>query len=132
MMPHQIDLAVIREAKAFYEGNGNPQRLLDAFRATPVHVCRQISPPAVTTIEVPGMGTWLPVYTTVENMTQAVGAEHEYMTLLGSEVLDLLLPALVEGLGVLLDPYSSHMMTFPPVEPIVSHAQAIQSPGGQT
>lgn len=128
---NQTELAVVREAEAFYQGNGDPHRVLAAFRATPVHLCRQIDPPAVTTIEVPGMGTWLQVFTTMQRLTSVVGAEHSTMTLLGGEVLDLLLPVLPAGLGVVLDPHSPHMMTFPPVSPIV-HAQVLQFPGGRT
>ncbi|MFI6100814.1 SseB family protein [Lentzea sp. NPDC051213] len=128
---NQTDLAVVREVQAYYHGRGNPQRLLAAFRATALHVCREISPPSVTTIDVPGMGSWVQVFTTVERLTSVVGAHHAYMTLLGSEVLDLLLPVLPEGLGVILDPHSRHMMTFPPVEPIV-HARVLQFPGGRT
>ncbi|WP_394614538.1 SseB family protein [Lentzea sp. JNUCC 0626] len=123
---NETDLAVIREVRAFYRGDGDPNRLLEAFRGTQVHVCRQIDPPAVTTIEVPGMGRWLQVFTSVQRLTSVVGADHAYMTLLGSEVLDLLLPVMPEGLGVILDPHSPHMMTFPPVQ----HAQVIAFPGG--
>lgn len=129
---NQTELAVVREIQAFYEGNGNPNRLLAAFRSTSVHVCRQINPPAVTTVDVPGMGSWLQVFTTVQRLTSVVGADHEVMTLLGSEVLDLLLPVLPEGLGVVLDPHSPHMMAFPPVPPIVNHGQVLPFPGGQT
>ncbi|WP_285647043.1 SseB family protein [Lentzea sp. NBRC 102530] len=130
---HQTELAVVREVHAFYAGHGDPHRLLAAFRETPVHVCRQVSPPAVITVEVPGMGQWLQVFTTVEHLTSVTGADSEYMTLLGSEVLDLLLPVLPEGLGVILDPHTAHMMTFPPVEPIVTttHAKVLPFPGGE-
>ncbi len=128
----QTALAVVREAEAFYEGTGDPKRLLAAFRAARVHLCREIDPPSVTTIHVPGMGSWLQVFSTVERLTSVVGAEHSCMTLLGAEVLDLLLPVLPEGLGVVLDPHSPHMITFPPVPPIVGHARILPFPGGQT
>jgi hypothetical protein len=128
---NQAELAVVREIYAYREGNGDPQRLLQAFRSTPVHLCRQISPPAVTTTEVPGMGTWLQVFTTVELLTSVVGDAPSCMTLLGSEVLDLLLPVLPAGMGVVLDPHSPHMMTFPPVPPIVTDARIPTVPGGR-
>ncbi|WP_112273569.1 SseB family protein [Lentzea terrae] len=128
---NQTELAVVREAEAFYQGKGDPRRVLASFRATPVLLCRQIDPPAVTTVEVPGMGTWLQVFSTVQRLTSVVGAEQSCMTLLGAEVLDLLLPVLPAGLGVVLDPHSPHMMTFPPVSPIV-HARVLPFPGGQT
>lgn len=127
---NQTELAVVREIQALYQGKGSAHRVLAAFRETSVHVCRQISPPAVITVDVPGMGRWMQVFTTTEWLATAVGADHEYMTLLGSEVLDVLLPALPEGLGVILDPHSPHQMTFPPVPPIVRHAQVLPFHGG--
>ncbi|MGI5507390.1 SseB family protein [Lentzea sp. CA-135723] len=123
--------AVVHEAEAYYQGTGDAHRMLAAFRATALYVCRELDPPAVPTIEVPSAGRWLQVFTTTARLTSVVGAEHTYMRLLGSEVLDLLLPLLPEGLGVIMDPHTSHMITWPPVPPIVN-AWVLQLPGIRT
>lgn len=103
---------IVREAQAFYRGDGDAERLLTAFRESALWVHRTVSPPAVPVIAVPGLGSWLQAFSSRDRLAMAVGTG-DYMSLLGSEVLDLLLPHLPAGAGVLLDPGSPWMMAFP-------------------
>lgn len=110
---------VLEEIRAYFAGTGDPAQVLAAFRRTPVHLCRQINPPAVITIDVPGQASWLQVFTSLATLTTVAGTDYPTMTLRGSEVLDLLLPLLPSDVIVVLDPHTEHMICFPPVPPIV-------------
>ena len=128
LLPAAVDEpAVVREALAYYRSESTPTRLLKAFRASSLYVRRTVSPPAVPVVHIPGMGQWLQAFSTVQRVGAAAGIDH-WMPLLGAELLDLVLPVLPRGVGVLLDPGTAHMIAFPPVEPIVARSLALAVP----
>lgn len=112
--PESHEPTVVRAALAAYHGRGDAAELLAAFRGTGLWVHRKASPAIHHDPARPGQGSHIQVFTSWERLRRRVGVDH-HLTLLGAEVLDVLLPHLLPaGTGVLLDPGSPHMIAIPP------------------
>jgi len=59
--------------------------------------------------DLPGMGRWVRMYSSLERLSAQEGATN-WMSMLGAEAIDLLPP----DIGLVLDPHLSHAAAIPP------------------
>lgn len=125
---HSLVAAVV-EVRA---GRGDMGEVMRLFRDASLWVERESSDEghAVRAVAAEGL-RWLPVFTSLAQLAvfaQASGRgdqEVSYGRLSGAEVLDVCLPGLPPGTGMVLDPVADHVLALPAVRGIVPDEQAV-------
>ncbi|MFC9327601.1 SseB family protein [Kitasatospora sp. NPDC057015] len=116
-----------------HAGAGDPAIVLAAFRTSVVFVPRDPDGRVWTGDE--GGVRWIWAFSTEAAMTGFAlarghqGTELDYLTVRGSRLLDVAVPAVGRPCGVALDVGGAQPMLFPPVHGIVPDAVAVD--GGQ-
>ncbi|RJQ81841.1 SseB family protein [Pseudonocardiaceae bacterium YIM PH 21723] len=73
-------------------------------------VFTQISGTQLMVSDVPEMGTWVSTYSTLQRLAEVAGDDSEYVAMPGRD----LLRTIPDGIGVVIDPGSEHMIALPP------------------
>lgn len=125
---------IVGEAALFYRGEGDGQRLVEAFRVSRVVLQVLEDPLRIVTLPARGL-SWVPVFTDPEGLARFLRARGEgdrearFVTVSGAHVLDVYLPALPGPMGVVVDPLSRSPVVLPPVSGIVPEEIAVDVTG---
>lgn len=124
--------ALVSELADLHAGNGDPDALLDAFRASLVMV-PTLDGGDLWATRMGGVH-WLYAFsddTELARFAVARGADGssdvEYVTVYGRRLLDEVVPAVGEPAGVALDVAGSRPMIFPPVVGVVPDGAAVDA-----
>jgi hypothetical protein len=120
---------LIHQVRMFRAGAGDPRSVLAVFRSSAVYV-PQTADGAFWTGDEGGV-RWIYAFSGEAELTDFArarrhpGEELDYLTILGSRLLDVAVPAVGRPCGVALDVAGTQPMLFPPVRGIVPDAVAV-------
>ena|SRR5438552_10244761 len=122
-------MSLTDEIAAAHEGELNPAALVGEFRRTSVFV--PVVNDSLMSAEMSGM-RWLYAFTDEEALSHFAasrgaepGTEVEYVRAAGARLLDVVIPAVEEPMGVAVNVGSEQPMLFPPVSGIVPDSAAV-------
>ena len=127
---HNNENEAVAHARRYYQGGGDPEAFVRAFRASTVYLQR-VDPLSLPVVTIDGLN-WLAAFSSTELLQQHLAArgestEADYLAVTGERLLDHYLRALPRNTGVVFDNGAEHMMILPPVRGIVSEELAVDA-----